>query len=580
MALIGPTYQQRPSTESCNIHRIKLLKLTGPSRILDSPDDFTPPQGLVERLFCLVPSDNQLESFWASQLCETFTMPHALVESRPLLPDNDDGVRDALINAANAAAMPKSSRSNRHRNVAASPSFFGMPLTWSSGSLRSRFNLPATPPPGTIDWVSIFVVYWVILVSEASRGLMLPSTWPYLASLGGGKAMLGVFVATFSLGRMATTIPLGYLSDKYSTSAVLTTASIVQIIGHAMYALAPTVWALLVARIVVGFGSATMSICRAHLTRAVPSNMRTHHFAYLSALQFVGFAVLPGAGGLLAALPEKQLLPGFVLNGFTYPAWTLVFCNFLAIFLIYAFYLNPPTRQEVARAATAAAARTNSNYGSAASNISVPVSESGNGRRRADLVALVVCLLINVSFRGIVAELETVCTPFLQERFNMGYAESSYYITGIGFLGFFVYIGFKPIAQRFSDRNLVMAGLGFVMLGAGPLSMSILTRHMSKWAYVACIAAMWSISYPIGQTAVLALFSKVLADLPAGGFLGVFSATGSLARIVFAMLAGKTWSVLGREAVFACILGYIVPAILLCIFFWKRLVPAGEADDD
>ncbi len=501
-------------------------------------------------------------------------MPHADSNpTRPLLADDNRHVHHRHYATGNTPQPDKTRRYPIHPATTTAPTSRAT-STRRAGRLRAYFNLPPAPP-GTIDYISIFVVYWVTLVSEASRGLMLPSTWPYLASLGGGKAMLGVFVATFSVGRMATTIPLGYLSDKYSTSAVLTLASIVQIFGHALYALAPSVWALLVARIIVGFGSATMSICRAHLTRAVPARMRTHHFAYLSALQFVGFAVLPGAGGLLATLPEKAVLPGFVLNGFTYPAWTLVFCNLLAIFLIYAFYFNPPTRQEVAHAAAAATNNAN-NYGATApTTIEMPPRHQ---RRRADLVALTVCLLINVSFRGIVAELETVSIPFLQERFGMGYAESSYYITAVGFLGFFVYIAFKPIAQRFSDRNLVLYGLAFVMLGAGPLSLTVLTRRMGQWVYVACIAAMWSISYPVGQTAVLALFSKVLADLPAGGFLGVFSASGSLARIVFAMLAGKTWSVLGREAVFVCILGYIVPAILLCIFFWNRLVPADEVE--
>jgi len=463
------------------------------------------------------------------------------------------------------------------RDVRASSSFFGLSRAWSSGSLRDRLNLPAPDVySGEIDWVSIIVVYWITLVSEASRGLMLPSTWPYLASLGGTKAMLGVFVATFSLGRMATTVPLGYLSDKYSTSVVLTCCSFIQILGHTLYALSPSVWALLCARIIVGFGSSTMSICRAHLTRAVPVRQRTHHFAYLSALQFVGFAVLPGAGGLLAELPERKIVAGIILNGYTYPAWTLVFCNIFALFFISAFYFNPPTREQIAaRNAMISPARnqTANRYG--ATDMSGSDEENG-GQRRADIVALVVCLLINISFRGIVAELETVSTPFLMEQYGMTYANSSYYITAIGCVGLCVYLGFKPIARRYSDRNLVLFGLVFVMVGALPLSFAPLTQHMNKWTYVACIAALWAIAYPIGQTAVLALFSKVLADLPAGGFLGLFSASGSLARIVFAMVAGKTWSTLGREAVFACIIGYIVPSIALSLWAYKRLVPAFD----
>ena len=196
-----------------------------------------------------------------------------------------------------------------------------------------------------------------------------------------------------------------------------------------------------------------------------------------------------------------------------------------------------------------------------------------------DILALVVCLLINVTFRGIVAELETVSTPFLMEQYRMSYATASYYISVIGFLGLGVYLGFKPIAKRFSDRSLVVYGLVVVIFGSLPLAMRVFTSRMSLSVYVTCIGLMWSLAYPVGQTAVLALFSKVLRDLPAGGFLGIFSASGSLARIMFAMLAGKMWSEFGREAVFASIIGYIGLALALSLFTYKRLVPGPDDQD-
>lgn len=475
---------------------------------------------------------------------------------------------------ANQANVDKrvSKAHHRHRrpesiSIAASTSFFGLPRNLSSASLRSTLGLHP-PPLGEVDWVSIYVVYWITLVSEASRGLMLPSTWPYLQSLGGTKGMLGVFVASFSVGRMLTTIPLGYLSDKFSTASVLMVASAIQVAGHMVYAVAPSVWVLLVSRTVVGFGSATMSVCRAHLTRAVPQSKLTHHFAYLSALQFIGFAVLPGVGGLLAMLPELNPFPFLHFNGYTYPGWVLVIANMVAMLAIYSFYFDPPPRGNSSQRAE------NGSRGDTSDS-----AENSNGERSyygPDVLALVVCLLINITFRGIVAELETVATPFLMEQFSMSYSLASYYISIIGFLGLGVYLGFKPIAKRFSDRSLVVYGLSVVVLGSLPLALRIFTSRMSLNVYVACIGVMWSLAYPVGQTAVLALFSKVLADLPAGGFLGIFSASGSLARIVFAMLAGKMWSEFGREAVFATILGYIGLALALSVFTYKRLVPPPD----
>lgn len=576
-----------------------------------------------------------------------------------------------------APQMPASHQERRSRHsrrqgfvnaaIAASTSFFGLPRSLSSASLRSTLGLEPDRTPGAVDWVSIAVIYWITLVSEASRGLMLPSTWPYLLSLGGTKGQLGLFVASFSVGRMATTVPLGYLSDNYSMTFVLAIASFIQVLGHFLYAISPSVTALIFSRVIVGFGSATMSVCRAHLTRAVVPALRTHHFAYLSALQFIGFAVLPGAGGALVLLPEFTLFPFMSFNGFTYPAYVLIFCNLIAVALLYMFYLEPPpnassnrTRQQQARIrqqqreqerSGPEAERQNvvsieqpagqisqsainldpnpgkltlyesvnlQNAAAGAAASSAPASSEtfsamqpgGSQLRRdtanlqnnafnnddannhhgnddaddddddddsdtpsPDRVALIVCLLVNITFRGVVAELETVSTPFLMENFGMGFDSASYYVTAVGFVGLAVYLGFKPISRRVSDRELVVAGLLFAMLGGLPLGHTLFTSHMSAAFYVACIGIIWSLAYPIGQTAILALFSKVLAGLPAGGFLGIFSASGSLARVLFALFAGKMWSEFGREAVFASIVGYILLTLILTGVTYKRLQP-------
>ena len=469
-----------------------------------------------------------------------------------------------LASQINKTSLP--SRSHRHRHhhhhhhptstIAASSSFFGLPSSLSSASLRGNLGLHPSPP-GQIDWVSLWVVYWVTLISEASRGLMLPSTWPYFQSLGGTKQLLGVFVASFSIGRMATTIPLGYLSDNYSTSRVLWIASLIQVIGHLLYAISPTLSVLFVSRIIVGFGSATMSVCRAHLTKAVPSDIRTHHFAYLSALQFIGFAILPGLGGLMASLPEKDPLPFIAFNGYTYPAYFLVICNLLSMALIYSFYFNPPESIQRRR-------------------VSPSTSDSDESEQSPDFYALVICLLVNITFRGVIAEFETVSTPFLMEQYNMGYSGASFRISLIGFFGLFVYLGFKPIAKRFSDRVLVFFGLLMIFLGCFPLSLPYITQHLSLSTYVFCLGLTWSLAYPVGQTAILALFSKVLAGLPAGGFLGIFSASGSVARVLFAILAGLVWNGFGKEAVFGVILAYISLSAVLVLFSYRRLIPPPE----
>lgn len=459
---------------------------------------------------------------------------------------------------------PNDRRRRRTQSAAASASFFSLPFNISTTNLRTTFGL-CVPTAGTIDWLSLYIIYIVTLTAEAARGLLLPSTWPYYESLGGTKSSLGFFVASFSLGRMISTIPLGYLSDNMSIGMVLIIASFIQIIGHFIYATSSSLLVLYIARVMVGFGSATMSVCRAHLTRSIPPNVRTHHFAYLSGLQFIGFAVLPGIGGMLSMLPTFQPFSFLPLNGFTYPAYMLMFANALCMLLIHSFYIDPPLE-----AMSGGYSRpTPAQQILPDTNIYAAIFEAP----RADTLSLTICLIVNIVFRGIIAEFETISVPFLMEQYGITYAVGSYFLSGVGLIGLAVYLCFKPISERFHDRFLVVVGLALTMIGCLPLAMRFLSMRLSVITYVVCLGLTWSIGFPIGQTAILSLFSKILSGLPAGSFLGIFSASGSIARLGMAVVASNLWNFYGREAVYMVMIAYAGATLVLVRMCYGRLQP-------
>lgn len=428
---------------------------------------------------------------------------------------------------------------------------------------RRRLGLPVTAP-GKVDMVSLLIIYWITVTSEAARGLFLPSTWPYFASVGGTRALLGVFVGVLSLGRMLTTVPLGYLSDRCSVTQVFHIASILQIVGHLMYIMFPSVWALIVSRFIVGLGSSTISVCRAFVTRSVPPAERTHHFAYLSGLQFIGFAVLPGLGSMLSWLPNASFF-GLALNGFTYPAIVLAVCCLLQIALVELLYEDPlPMEMQIISTTSTSSARTNRTEEN-------KPNTSRNNRNSADLLALSACLVANIVFRGMIAELETVSAPFLMEQYGLSFSAAGAYLTVFGVIGLIVYITFKPLARMWSDRLLIVIGFTIALAGTMPLTLAALSRRLPLVIYAICIGSMWSIAYPLGQTGSLSLFSKVMKGLPPGGLLGIFSATGSAARIGFAIAAGAMWAFFGRESVFMSMVICSGLTVILISTCWDRL---------
>ncbi|GJQ10745.1 hypothetical protein GpartN1_g2536.t1 [Galdieria partita] len=443
--------------------------------------------------------------------------------------------------------------SKKERSIASEDDQQFNGTTLNSGSNRNM---------SYIDWKSLLVVYLVTLLSESSRGLFLASQWPYLERLGGSKSLLGLFVALFSVGRMLSTVPLGFLSDRFSIKAVFIWCTICQSFGHFLYCVAPRVSILLLSRVLVGFGSATMSISRAHVTKATPLLERTKHFGYLSAVQFVGFAVLPLANGALAELPVFSW--AFItFDPLTSPGWTLFVANLLAFFIIILHYRDPePTLSSFS----------NDNF--------TKQSSSYSSQHRPDFSVLGASLFLNVCFRGVIAEFETISSPLMIDMYHVSVADTGFIIGMLGCIGLAWYLSLAWLSKFLGDAQLTLIGLLLLLLGT--LWLAIPTGRPSFIIFVFNMGLVWSVAYPIGQTAVLSLFSKVLKNVPVGGFLGVFSALGSFARIVFACLAGGLWSIGGFRSVFTCAVIFVVASIVVFAFaftsFREQLKAQVRAD--
>lgn len=435
--------------------------------------------------------------------------------------------------------------------------------------IRTHLKLPpADPSAGGVDWLSIAVIYWVMLVAEAARGLVLPSAWPYLQTFGGSRDSLGYIVAAFTLGRVAANIPLGYLSDKFSNTSILMITPIFQAIGHFCYAVSPSIPLLILSRTFTGFSSAIMCVCRAYFASAIPPYKRTKHYAWLSATQFIGFVVLPGGGGLLANLPAFHILGIHFLNvnQYTYPAYVLIACNLISSFVVFHFFAEPlPTT-----ATSPGSERISTTYDDDDTRIDTLPSR----RFQPDFAALATCLLINLVFRGIAAELETVTVPLMMEIYDLTFSRASYYVTLVGLVGLCIYFSITPLTRLVSDRKLVITGMVLALVGCFPLALPFLSESISLSFFVVAITIMWSVAFPLGQTAALSLFSKLLAGLSVGGLMGVFSSVGAVGRIVFELFAVMMWSHFGYTAMFASMFLYQLLALALTIRMYHRLLPS------
>jgi ceroid-lipofuscinosis MFS transporter 7 len=145
------------------------------------------------------------------------------------------------------------------------------------------------------------IVCLVILIGDMSRGIMFPSMWPLVSSLGGSSVTLGYAVAAFSFGRILVSplfgswsITRGYTQTLLISCSILLFATLVyaqiQNVGRTEF--------LFFSQILLGIGSGTLGVTRAFVAEVTATRNRTTYMAWVSAVQYAGFTVTPFLGAL------------------------------------------------------------------------------------------------------------------------------------------------------------------------------------------------------------------------------------------------------------------------------------------
>eukprot|EP00586_Coscinodiscus_wailesii_P022345 CAMPEP_0172508462 /NCGR_PEP_ID=MMETSP1066-20121228/212179_1 /TAXON_ID=671091 /ORGANISM="Coscinodiscus wailesii, Strain CCMP2513" /LENGTH=195 /DNA_ID=CAMNT_0013286447 /DNA_START=42 /DNA_END=626 /DNA_ORIENTATION=+ len=157
------------------------------------------------------------------------------------------------------------------------------------------------------DRTGFLIVCLVVLIGDMSRGVMFPTLWPLVESLGGTEVTQGYAVAAFSFGRILVSPLFGGWSVKYGYSRTLTMSCCILVLGTMLYTQAPNVGSpgfLIFAQVVLGIGSGTLGVTRAFVAEVTPTRNRTKYIAWLTAVQYAGFTVSPFFGSLFSHIFE------------------------------------------------------------------------------------------------------------------------------------------------------------------------------------------------------------------------------------------------------------------------------------
>ncbi|KAI9998875.1 hypothetical protein PInf_003535 [Phytophthora infestans] len=173
----------------------------------------------------------------------------------------------------------------------------------SYGTLETTIN---TPPPRLSQWyINMFMINFVEFAAESSRGVVLATLFLYTKSLGGDLAFMGMLTSLFSVGRLISSTVFGWMCDHYSFRSVYLVSSGICLMGNVIYLIADqhvtgSLTALAASRFIVGFGAGNRSVCRADVASITTINQRLTYLTMLATVVFLGYALTPGLGSLVA----------------------------------------------------------------------------------------------------------------------------------------------------------------------------------------------------------------------------------------------------------------------------------------
>ena len=139
-----------------------------------------------------------------------------------------------------------------------------------------------------------------------------------------------------------------------------------------------------------------------------------------------------------------------------------------------------------------------------------------------------------------------------------------------GLLGVFILLGFGILTKYFKDSQLLIIGMIVMAISCIILSIPAVTG-MSQYQFFLSVALMYSIGYPVGHTALIGEFAKITIAGPQGKLLGWFGSAGSVARILFPMLAGILAEFTNEFIIFGIMAILLIISIIVVYVFKDRL---------
>jgi DHA1 family tetracycline resistance protein-like MFS transporter len=160
-------------------------------------------------------------------------------------------------------------------------------------------------PPQKGRTAGVLFIFFTLLIDVVGFGLIIPILPQLVAHFLGGdlsraSTYFGLLTAAFTLMSFIFAPIQGALSDQYGRKPILLLSLAGTALSHLMFAFAPSLAWLFVARIVSGIAGASFSVGGTYIADVSAPEDRGKNFGMIGAAFGLGFIIGPALGGVLA----------------------------------------------------------------------------------------------------------------------------------------------------------------------------------------------------------------------------------------------------------------------------------------
>jgi DHA1 family tetracycline resistance protein-like MFS transporter len=353
---------------------------------------------------------------------------------------------------------------------------------------------PLSPPPGGRRG-ALAAVFLAILLDLIGFGMILPLIPFYAERFQASPLAIGLVFASYSLAQLLVAPPLGRLSDRYGRRPLMLLSIAGSVAANLMFAWATSLVMLLAARTLAGAAAGNYGIAQAYVADVTPPEGRSRAMGLVGAAFGLGFIVGPALGGLLSRI-SLQAVP--------LAAAALSLAN-LAIAWVALRESLPPAER---RPPGAAALFDWRDLREIWANLPL---------RRLMLLFFLVMFCFSI--------MEATLALYCKASFGWGDRETSWLFTYVGLLLVLVQGGLLgPLARRFGDRRLVLAGIALMAAGL------VLLPAVAKLPWLLGSMLLLALGSGVHNPSLLALLSHLAGRRAQGETIGVSRSFGALAR--------------------------------------------------